>query len=143
MVKEEAKSKVRKELEKETEDKGLGKWKPIRHTKNWMDRVKDRVENAKEIEQVEKSTDNVHLTGRVDMPKETDVIYGDENSAKLTSEIEELTTEQLEKQLRILREQNKKKEQAYKQKLKDKIIKEQQRGKELDDLIANSKTVDY
>lgn len=184
MVKEEAKSKVRKELEKETEDKGLGKWKPIRHTKNWMERVKDRVENAKEIEQVEKSTDNVHLIGGLDMNKETDVtksenleevtnglygeeekvhltggtekvleteeleeftdvIYGDENSTKLTSEMEELTTEQLEKQLRILREQNKKKEQAYKQKLIAKIIKEQQRGKELDDLIANSKTVDY
>ena len=47
MIEAEAKSKVRKELEKETEDEGLGKWKPIRHTVSWMNRVKDRVMQKK------------------------------------------------------------------------------------------------
>ncbi len=157
MVEEEAKSKVRKELEKETEDEGLGKWKPIRHTKNWMDRVKGRVENAKEIEEtqeeskysINEETQEDLFEEKYEIPvqeetKDTVETYTEtkQTDNREVKKLEEMSVEELLAKLQRNQEENRKKEKAYKQKLIAKIMEEQQRGKELDELIADSKAVD-
>lgn len=156
MVEAEAKSKVRKELEKETEDEGLGKWKPIRHTKKWMDRVKDRVDHAKEIQQEETTQLDGGLSeeNQKDLNLEEeeleDTLYETstskaEETLQLNSEDteEELSTEQLEEQLKMLKEQNKKKAQLYRKQLLAQIKQEQQKGLQLDKQIEEAKhTID-
>lgn len=163
MVEAEARCKVRKELEKETENKGLGRWKPIKHTKNWKDRVKDRIEYAKGIQQEE----NSYLNTKVDEEKEDlDIEQNEElkdilskTSVEMQEETnyseqelkdeeiiqsdsentEELSIEQLEEQLRILKEQNERKEQLHRQQLLEQIRQEQKKGLELDKKIEETK----
>ena len=133
MIEAEAKSKVRKELEKETEDEGLGKWKPIRHTSSWMNRVKDRVEHAKEM-QKEELGDTLYETS----PSKEETLQVDGKNTE-----EELSTEQLEEQLKMLKEQNEKKAQLYRKQLLKQIKQEQQKGLQLDKQIEDAKhTID-
>jgi|GEM_PF-6000933 hypothetical protein len=155
MVEAEAKSKVRKELEKETEDEGLGKWKPIRHTVSWMNRVKDRVDHAKEIQQEEITNleDGISEESKIDSNLEEkeelgDTLYETSPSKEETLQLdgknaEELSTEQLEEQLKMLKEQNKKKAQLYRKQLLEQIKQEQQKGLQLDKQIEEAKhTID-
>ena len=155
MIEAEAKSKVRKELEKETEDEGLGKWKPIRHTVSWMNRVKDRVDHAKEIQQEEITNleDGISEESKIDSNLEEkeelgDTLYETSPSKEETLQLdgenaEELSTEQLEEQLKMLKEQNKKKAQLYREQLLEQIKQEQQKGLQLDKQIEEAKhTID-
>lgn len=166
MVEAEARCKVRKELEKETENEGLGRWQPIKHTKTWKDRVKDRIEHAKgiqqqkensylktevevdaekedlDIEQNEELKDILSKTS-VEMQEETNYSeqeLKDEEITQLDSEnTEELSIEQLEEQLRILKEQNERKEQLHRRQLLEQIRQEQKIGLELDKKIEEAK----
>lgn len=156
MVEAEAKSKVRNELEKETDDEGLGKWKPIRHTKNWMDRVKDRVENTNnkqekmtnlEGETLEEDPKEFSIEESEELEGTIDEVLTPKNEENVPLESEnaeeELSTEQLEEQLKILREQNKKKTQLYREQLLAQIKQEQQKGLRLDKQIEDAKhTID-
>ena len=112
---------------------------------------KNGVEDVQNIEK-EKT---VHLTGGPEeivhleggkAEEEYDELYSsplpkDGEVIRLTSETNELSTEQLEEQLKMLKEQNKKKAQVYRQQLIEKIKQEQQKGVKLDTMIEDAKHV--
>ncbi len=134
---------VRKELEKETDGEGLGVWKPIAHSIRWKERVKERIENALKLEHEESNP-------LVDRSKEYEIDLDDPilpeekmqplDSTSKVNEGEELSTEQLEEQLKKSKEENAKKaEELYRISLLAQIEEERQKGLELDKKIEAAK----
>lgn len=134
---------VRKELEKETDGEGLGVWKPIAHSIRWKERVKERIENALKLEH-EESNPLVDRSMEYEIDLDDPILPEEKmqplDSTSKVSEGEELSTEQLEEQLRKSKDSNAKKaEELYRISLLAQIEAERQKGLELDKQIKAAK----
>lgn len=134
---------VRKELEKETDGEGLGVWKPIAHSIRWKERVKERIENALKLEH-EESNPLVDRSMEYEIDLDDPILPEEKmqplDSTSKVSEGEELSTEQLEEQLKKSKANNAKKaEELYRISLLAQIEAGRQKGLELDKQIKAAK----